>query len=103
MKVSSIPFLIFLSLITCAYLLILVGSSASHAVIFGMDLECYRKTKILIFITFLLSSAMERELHSISSIETLKEHVCRKMPISICSHIYGLIGRAVERWIGTLN
>lgn len=80
-----IPLLI-LSLITWVYFLIPVGSfarsltSVSHTVTFGMELEYYGKAEILIFVSFPLSSAMERQLHFIS-IQTLKQHVQSKMPV----------------------
>lgn len=57
-------------LILCVYLLILMRSPArgliliSHIVTFGIELECYGKMKILIFIPFLLSSVMERKFLS---------------------------------------
>lgn len=99
MKISPIPLLILLSLITRVPLLILMGSSAkglasaSHIVPFGMDQECYGKVKILIFAAFFLSSALEGELHSICIIQTLKEHLCSEMSFNICSQIYDLTGR----------
>lgn len=62
----------YLSFIICVYLLIPMGSSSrnhtsvSHIVTFEMELECYGKMEILIFVPFPLNSVMEMELYSIS-------------------------------------
>lgn len=78
---SFSPLLILLSLITCVYLLTLMGNSAG-GLIFGAGMLWKDEASD---IYYLISSVMERKLHSISIISILEEHLQNKMPVNTCS------------------